>query len=125
MRRAIFLLLLAPLLSNCMTAPRMPAVFAVFFVPGTTDLTTDAQEIVREAARSATEQRASKIDVAVPVDAPGVSLTEGRFTAIQNVLSASGIDSGLLQRGSLSATAAMLPGAADRAEIRLVGTRAN
>jgi hypothetical protein len=123
MRRAALVLMLAVVLSNCSVFQQKPGqdFFGVFFVPGTTELSPDAQAIVRQAAQSAKDIHAARIDVALPPDAPGgADLTEGRFTAIQNILSASGIGAGVLQRASLSDAAAKLPGAADRAEIRLL-----
>ena len=94
--------------------------FPVFFTANTAELSPDAQGIVRQAAANAKMLKASKIEVAVPPDAAGRTLREGRFTAIQNVLSAAGVNPNLLARSMLSADAARLPGAADRAEIKLI-----
>jgi len=94
--------------------------FLVFFRPASAQLTDAAEGIVRQAARNAQSLRAAGLEISVPADAPGKVLTEERFTAIQNILSASGIDVRTLRRASLSAMATQLPGAADRAEIRLV-----
>ena len=126
MRRAIIALALLSVLAGCQVfraqppAP-MPSFFIVFFVPSTAQLTPEAQAIVRQAAMNAMGTRVSRIEVAVPTDAMGgASLREARFTAIQNILSAVGVDPRIQARAQLSAMAAMLPGAADRAEIRLL-----
>jgi len=111
------------LLAGCMTMPAPPkqTVFAVFFVPGTIRLAPEAEQIVRQAAMIAATSKTSRIEVAVPLDTPGgMALREGRFTAIQNVLSASPANPMLFQRVPLSDAAANLPGGADRAEIHLV-----
>jgi hypothetical protein len=98
-----------------------PDFFVVFFVPGTTQLAPEAQQIVRQAAAIARSQKASKIQVGVPPDTPGgVQLVEGRLTAIENILSASGVDSKLYARTPLMSAGPDLPGAVNRAEIRLV-----
>jgi hypothetical protein len=104
-----------------MPAPPKQSFFAVFFVPGTMRLTPEAEQIVRQVAGIAATSRTSKIEVAVPVDTPGgVALREGRFTAIQNVLSASNVNPMLFTRVPLSDATGALQGAVDRAEIRLV-----
>jgi len=111
------------LLAGCMSMPAPPkqSFFPLFFIPGTIRLTPEAEQIVRQAAGVAANSKTSKIEVAVPVDAPGgAALREGRFTAIQNVLSASNVNPMLFTRVPLSDDAARLPGGADRAEIRLV-----
>lgn len=94
--------------------------FVLFFVPGTTRLTPEAEQIVRQAADSALKRPRSKIEVAIPTDTPGgVPLVEGRITAIQNILSAARVDLKRLAPAALSDDAARLPGGADRAEVRL------
>ena len=106
-----------------MSMPAAPkqSTFILFFVPGTARLAPEAEEIVRQAAGTAVSIRVSKIEIAVPRDAPGgAALVEGRYTSIQNILSAARVDSKLLARGNLSDAAANLPGAADRAELRLL-----
>jgi hypothetical protein len=104
-----------------MPAPPKQSFFPLFFVPGTIRLTPEGEQIVRQAAGIAATSKTSKIEVAVPIDTPGgTALREGRFTAIQNVLSASSVSPTLFQRVPLSEDAAKLPGAADRAEIRLL-----
>ncbi len=125
MRRFLSLVAVAMLAAGCQTmAPKAPAenqdFFLVFFRPASAQLTEPATEIVRQAARNALSQHVARVEISVPADAPGRSLTEGRFTAIQNVLSASGVAPELLQRLSLSAMGMQLPGGADRAEIKLV-----
>lgn len=128
MRRKIIAVTILAFLAGCTTPQRMsmPAApqrstFILFFVPGTARLAPEAEEIVRQAAGSAVSSRVSKIEIAVPRDAPGgAALVEGRYTSIQNILSAARVDSKLLARGNLSDAAANLPGAADRAELRLL-----
>ncbi|HEX3487082.1 MAG TPA: hypothetical protein VHT51_18650 [Micropepsaceae bacterium] len=123
MRGKIIAVTILVVLTGCMSlrpAP-MKTPYVVFFVPGTTHLTPEAEQIVRQAAGMALESRVSKIEVAVPRDTPGgASLVEGRFTAIQNLMSAARVDLKLLARADLSQAGASLPGAADRAEVRLV-----
>ena len=94
--------------------------FIVFFVPGTVRLPPEGQDIVRQAADTAVAIRASRIQIAVPLDAGANGLREARFTAIQNILSASGVSARVNAGAQLVAPAAMLPGASDRAEIRLI-----
>jgi hypothetical protein len=102
-------------------APPSSRLFIVFFVPGTVRLEADAQRIVREAAGMALESNISKIEIAIPRDAPGgAHLVEGRLTSIQNILSAAHVDAKLLTQADVSQDAARLPGASDRAEIRLL-----
>jgi len=123
MRHAAVVVTILSLLAGCMSMPQPPkqSFFAVFFVPGTIRLTPEAEQIVRQAAATAATSKTSKIEVAVPQDTPGgMTLREGRFTAIQNVLSSASIDMNLFTRTALSDAATRLPGAADRAEIRLV-----
>jgi hypothetical protein len=124
--RVLFVVTVLALLTGCSTlhqaATSSPSkLFIVFFVPGTVRLTPDAQEIVRQAAGMALESKVSKIEIAVPRNAPGgAPLVEGRMTSIQNILSAAHVDQKLLAQADLSDAAASLPGAADRAEIRLL-----
>ena len=127
LRRALIVVTILGFLAGCSTfQPARPPVpsqnlFIVFFVPGTFGLTPAAQDIVRQAAGTAVDRKASKIEIAIPRDAPGsASLAEGRLTAIQNILSAAHVDSKLLAQAEVSDDAASLPGAADRAEIRLL-----
>jgi hypothetical protein len=110
-------------LAGCaaLRGPPAQSFFVVFFVPGTTQLAPEAQQIVRQAAAGARTQKVSKIQVAVPPDTPGgVQLVEGRFTAIENILSASGVDAKLYARTPLMTAGPNVPGAVNRAEIRLV-----
>ena len=123
MRHTIVVVTILGLLAGCMSMPAPPkqTVFAVFFIPGTIRLAPEAEQIVRQAAAVAATTKTSRIEVAVPLDTPGgMALREGRFTAIQNVLSASPVNPMLFQRVPLSDAAAKLPGGADRAEIHLV-----
>jgi hypothetical protein len=123
MRHGVVVLMILGLLGGCMNMPAPPKqnLFVLFFIPGTIRLAPEAEQIVRQAAGIASSTKTSKIEVAVPVDTPGgATLREGRFTAIQNVLSASKVNPMLFARQPLSEAAAKLPGAADRAEIRLL-----
>src|SRR6266852_6247005 len=94
--------------------------FVLFFVPGTTRLSPEAQQIVRQAADDARTERA-KIVIAIPPDTPGgVRLVEGRRTSVENILSAAGTDAKLYSTVPLAAAGTAPQGAIDRAEIRLV-----
>jgi len=98
-----------------------PDRYVVFFSPRTAELATEAQFVVRQAAAAAQKRRMSRIEIAVPPVAPsGSDLVEGRYTAIQNIIAASGVDPKLYTRAELSSDAMTLPGANDRAEIRLI-----
>lgn len=98
-----------------------PDHYVVFFAPRTAQLASDAQEIVREAAAAARLRKATKIEIAVPLGVPGgANVVEERYTAIQNIISASGAASGLYSHVVLSSDAMNLPGGIDRAEIRLI-----
>lgn len=102
-------------------APMPPDHYVVFFAPRTAQLAIDAQEIVREAAAAAKLRKASKIEIAVPRAVPGgTNVVEDRYTAIQNIISATGTDPGLYKHVVLSTDATTLPGGVDRAEIRLI-----
>ena len=92
----------------------------LFFVPGTTQLSPEAQQIVRQAADDARTERA-KIVIAIPPDTPGgVRLVEGRRTAVENILSAAGTDAKLYSTVPLAAAGTAPQGGIDRAEIRLI-----
>jgi hypothetical protein len=122
-RHAIIAATLLSLLAGCMTVRPAPkqSFFVLFFVPGTARLAPEADQIVRQAAGIALQSKVSKIEIAIPRDTPGgVPLVEGRFTAIQNILSAAHVDQKLLAPAAPSDATASLPGAADRAEIRLL-----
>lgn len=98
-----------------------PDHYVVFFAPRTAQLASDAQEIVREAAAAAKLRKASRIEIAVPPAVPGGSnVVEDRYTAIQNIISASGGAPGLYTRVVLTSDAMAVPGGGDRAEIRLL-----
>jgi hypothetical protein len=98
-----------------------PDHYVVFFQPRTSELAVEAQAIVRQAAMAAHQRKASKIEIAVPPAVPGgPNVVEGRYTAIQNIIAASGADPGVYARVVLSQNAVTLPGGNDRAEIRLV-----
>lgn len=102
-------------------APMPPDHYVVFFAPRTAQLAVDAQEIVREAAAAAKLRKASTIEIAVPHIVPGgANVVEDRYTAIQNIISATGTDPGLYRHVVLSGDAMALPGGVDRAEIRLI-----
>ena len=96
--------------------------FVLFFNPGTAQLSPEAQQIVMQAAANARAARASKIVIAIPPDTPGgMRLVEGRRTAVENILSATGTDPKLYAAVPLAAVAGTAAqGAIDRAEIRLV-----
>ena len=98
-----------------------PDRYVVFFEPRTSELASDAQAIIRQAAMAAQTRKASKIEIAIPAAvAGGPNVAEGRYTAIQNIISASGADPGIYSHAVLSQSAVSLPGGNDRAEIRLV-----
>jgi hypothetical protein len=98
-----------------------PDHYVVFFAPRTAQLATDAQEIVREAAAAARLRKASRIEIAVPPAVPGAAdVMEDRYTAIQNIISASGATPGLYMRVVLTSDAIAVVGGGDRAEIRLL-----
>ena len=123
MRQGLVLAAILALIAGCMTMPAPPKqnFFVVFFVPGTVRLAPEAEQIVRQAASIATMSKTSKIEVAVPADTPGgMALREARFTAIQNILSASRVSPMQFSRAPLPDASARLPGANDRAEIRLL-----
>jgi hypothetical protein len=102
-------------------ASAMPDRYVVFFSPRTAELGGDAQQVVRLAAIAVQKRKPSRIEIAVPPEAPRSSdLVEGRYTAIQNIIAATGVDSKLYARAVLSADAMNLPGGNDRAEIRLI-----
>ena len=98
-----------------------PDHYVVFFSPRTAQLADDAQMIVRQAALAVRQRKPSKIEIAVPPAVPGgPNVVEGRYTAIQNMISAAGGDAAVYARVVLSSDAQRLPGANDRAEIRLL-----
>ena len=103
------------------SAPPLPDHYVVFFQPRTSELASDAQAIVRQAAMAAQQRKASRIEIAVPPAVPGgPNVVEGRYTAIQNIIAASGANPGVYSRAVLSQNATTLAGGNDRAEIRLV-----
>ena len=95
--------------------------YLVFFAPRGTQLDPTGQEIVREAVAAMDERRPSKIEIVAPPKASGgADVVEARYTAIQNIISAFGVDAAICTRVKLTASATDLPGANDRAEIRLI-----
>jgi hypothetical protein len=123
MARMFVAFLLAMSLLGCSVFRGMPSqdFFVLFFVPGTTRLAPEAEQIVRQAAAGARAARVSKIVIAIPPDTPGgMPLVEGRRTAVENILSAAGTDPKLYAAVPLSATGTAPQGAINRAEIRLV-----
>ena len=99
----------------------VPDHYVVFFEPQTAQLAAEAQAIVRQAADAAQKRKPSKIEIAVPPRvAGGPDVVEGRYTAIQNIISATGADPALYSKVQLSSDGLNLPGASDRAEIRLI-----
>jgi hypothetical protein len=124
--RKLIAMTLLSLLTGCMLLQRSTMIapkqnlFVVFFVPGTSHLTPEAEQIVRQAAGTALQNMVTKIEIAVPRDTPGgVPLVEGRVTAIQNLLSASHVEQKYLAPTVLLDTAT-IPAAVDRAEVRLL-----
>jgi hypothetical protein len=98
-----------------------PDSFIMFFVSGSVEIPPEAQQIVGRAAANAKAKKASAIEIAVPPDAPGgAHLFERRVSAIENVLSAEGIDPKLFIRRPLSKAETSIPGAGGRAEITIV-----
>jgi hypothetical protein len=98
-----------------------PDRYVVFFAPRTAQLAGEAQDIVRQAATAVRQRKPSKIEIAVPPKVPGgPDVVESRYTAIQNIISASGTDSSLYSRAVLSSDGISVPGGSDRAEIRLI-----
>ena len=123
MRQALAVLSVLTMLVGCSVfQPRPPQdYFVLFFVPGTTMLAPEAQQIVRQAAYNARMQKLAKIEIAVPPDTPGgVRLVEGRVTAIENILSVEGADAKLYALKPPTNEAANIPAAQNRAEIRLL-----
>ncbi|HEY4263801.1 MAG TPA: hypothetical protein VGM72_00660, partial [Micropepsaceae bacterium] len=124
MRRTLVVVTLLSFLTGCTllrpnTMPAAPKqnLFVVFFVPGTSQLAREAEQIVRQAAGAALQSKMSKIEIAVPRDTPGgVPLVEERVTAIQNILSASHVEQKFLAPTVLLETA-QIPAAVDRAEL--------
>jgi hypothetical protein len=123
MARIFVACFLAIALLGCSVFRGMPSqdFFVLFFVPGTTRLAPEAEQIVRQAAANARTAHVSKIVIAIPSDTPGgMPLVEGRRTAVENILSASGTDPKLYAPVALAGPGGALQGALDRAEIRLV-----
>lgn len=95
--------------------------FLMFFVSGNVQLSPEARRIVEQAAVSAKAQKPSIIEIAVPPDVPGAApLFDARVSAIENVLSAEGVDSKWFAHRPLSEAETAVPGASSRAEIRIV-----
>jgi hypothetical protein len=123
MARIFVACLLAMSLLGCSLFQSRPSqdFFVLFFVPGTVRLAPEAEQIVRQAAANARAARVSRIVIAIPSDTPGgMTLVEGRRTAVENILSAQGTDPKLYSTVPLAAAGAAPRGAIDRAEIRLV-----
>ena len=123
MTRILVVCLLAMSLVGCSVFRSAPPqdFFVLFFVPGTTKLAPEAEQIVRQAAASTRASRVSKVVIAIPPDTPGgVRLVEGRQTAVENILSAAGTDPKLYSAIPLVTAGKAPQGAIDRAEIRLV-----
>jgi membrane-bound ClpP family serine protease len=123
MTRILVVCLLAMSLLACSLFRSTPSqdFFVLFFVPGTTKLAPEAEQIVRQASGNAKAARATKIVIAIPPDTPGgVRLVEGRRTAVENILSAAGTDTKLYSTVPLADAGTAPQGAIDRAEIWLV-----
>jgi hypothetical protein len=93
--------------------------FVMFFVPGSKDISPEARWIVEQAAASAKAQEASAIEIALSSGISQVSLVQARTAAIEKVLSAEGTEIHFVRR-PLSKSEISIPGAEDRAEIRIV-----
>jgi hypothetical protein len=123
MTRILVTCLLALSLLGCSLFRSTPPqdFFVLFFVPGTTKLAPEAEQIVRQAAASTRTTQVSKVVIAIPPDTPGgVRLVEGRQTAVENILSAAGTNPKLYSAVPLVAAGTAPQGAIDRAEIRLI-----
>jgi len=98
-----------------------PEFFVMFFVPGSSEISPEARWIVARAAASAKIEEASTIEVALSPDPSRRSgLFEARAAAIESVLSAEGATTLHFARRPLSKDEISIPGAASRAEIRIV-----
>ena len=96
----------------------LPNNYVVFFEPKLSELDPAAQAIVRKAAVAIGEQRPSRIEIVVPAKVPGGrDVIDARRAAILKIISDSDVDA---SRVILSTDGLNLPGAADRAEIRLI-----
>ncbi|HYM17342.1 MAG TPA: hypothetical protein VEU06_02160 [Micropepsaceae bacterium] len=94
--------------------------FVMFFVPGSKDISPEARWIVEQAAASAKAQEASAIEIALSSGTSRrASLSDMRAAAIEKVLSAEGPEIHFVRR-PLSKSEISIPGAEDRAEIRIV-----
>lgn len=95
--------------------------YVVFFDPDASQLDAEGQAIVREAVAGIEDRRPSKIEIMVPAKAPGGDeMIQDRYATIQNIMLASGMDAAMDTRVVLASDGINLPGANDRAEIRLI-----
>jgi len=96
--------------------------YMMFFSPGNVKLSSEAQQIVRQAAIRAKTLEPSIIEIAVPPDVPGeLPLFQVRVAAIENAMSVEGTDPKQVSYRPLSEEeATSVPGAEPRAEISIV-----
>ncbi len=102
-------------------APSMPDHYIVFFEPTASQLDSEGQAIVREAVAGIEERMPSKVEIVVPAKGAGeFEMAQSRYAAIRNLMSTSGMDAAMDSRVALASGGTNLPGADDRAEIRLI-----
>lgn len=131
MRAFRTLSLLLGILAGCATEP-MPAAeapepnkYIVFFPPRVTSLTPEAREIALQAAQHAKEMNPAYIQLAGYIgDGPTAridkDLTERRFAAVEEVLSAEGLDPKVFLRVPLVDDTPLPATALRRVEIYLI-----
>ncbi len=111
----------APTGSAASQAALAPNHYVVFFAPKASRLDAEGQAVVHEAVAAIEQRRPSKIEIVVPTAVPaGPDVVEARYATIQNIISASGMDADMYSRVALASGGINLPGADDRAEIRLI-----
>jgi hypothetical protein len=101
-------------------APLPQAHYVVFFDPSGSKLDAEGRAIVREAAAAIGERRPSEIEIVVPKAPGSADVAEARYVAIENIISSTGEGSPMRSRVVLASNGINLPGASDRAEIRLI-----
>ncbi|HEY1288723.1 MAG TPA: hypothetical protein VGF58_10400 [Burkholderiales bacterium] len=128
--RCLSLLLCAFVLVSCATAPESakapePNKYVVFFPPTVTSLTPEAREIVVRAATHAKEMNPAYVQLAGYIgDGPTArtdkGLTERRYAAVEEALSAQGLDPKLYLRVPLADEVPLPATAVRRVEIYLI-----
>ena len=128
--RRLSLLLCVVALASCATAPESPKApepnkYVVFFPPTVTSLTSEAREIVVKAAAHAKEINPAYVQLAGYIgDGPTArtdkGLTERRYAAVEEVLSAQGVDPKLYLRVPLADEVPLPATAVRRVEIYLI-----